>query len=148
MIARSTRFDRFSASSSIRSVLSSRFPPSSSLPQTLSLCLSLSPDSPRCNVRGRSSHEWNSSSSGKKGPLLSLSLSLCPSPLPRSTTAVLRSKTWQIVYTRANDHRRRFALRFASSFPFLLLSNSISLDLPSKFRPFIRGGSLRSESDR
>lgn len=69
-------------------------------------------------------------------------LSLSLSSLARSTTAVLRSKTWQIVYTRANDHRRRFALRFASSFPFLLL-----LDLPpSKFRPFIRGGSLPSES--
>lgn len=128
VIARSTRFDRFSASSSISSII------------CLSLSLSLSPDSPRCNVRGRSSHEWNSSSSGKKGPLFSLSLSL--SSLARSTTAVLRSKTWQIVYTRANDHRRRFALRFASSFPFLLL-----LDLPpSKFRPFIRGGSLPSES--
>lgn len=43
---------------------------------------------------------------------------LSVSPLARSTTAVLRSKTWQIVYTRASDHRRRFALRFASSFPF------------------------------
>lgn len=45
-------------------------------PDFLSFSLSLSADSPRCNVRGRSSHEWNSSSSGKKGPLFSPSLLL------------------------------------------------------------------------
>lgn len=126
VIARSTRFDRFSASSSISSVLSLSFSLSLRTPRGATF-----EEDPRTNgirpVQGRRDH-------------YSLSLSL--SSLARSTTAVLRSKTWQIVYTRANDHRRRFALRFASSFPFLLL-----LDLPpSKFRPFIRGGSLPSES--